>query len=772
MGTDRMNKNLSGLPMYHLRRIGPPPNKDRVINVMDLYRVTYMIGRSEVQVDFYIDSSNHIQSASISRCHARVVRQNGNQHRLYDDSLNGVFVNNIKIAGSCVLREGDKVTFGHPCGARLPAGSRARQPDSHHQFMVNMSQYGKVVCETKKFFFFKETTGFKKPVSPAEASGSNSTRRPKKPTRKPTQCFTSDDVKQLKAAWEERQSSSASDISDDSASEAENEPRLNIARKSVVVADEQSTETNSHSEEDKSVEAENYKKNGTSTDKQSPSKQSPCKSKSYNTESPGVMPKDIEMFSESDEDSRANDNSHTAVTSDVNHETVKLCRLTETDISPENDLNEQTDICSEHITSKSPEKNDISALEGTVNSIMKDLCDLRGKIENSVEQSGHEVPIVFKSPTKDACIQTSQSENVNGEVGIRYVTASPTKDMGIQTSQIFPPQAVSSHVVETTVDEKFQTCNELASGTSDFDDVETMEKTDDTTSLTGITATSNGSELDDEESTEKSNDTIQEDFEPAQEGCNEELNKETEFNETPHIEDTCKSNESESTVEEYATSMVLPDLDISEAFSNFAENELKQCSAKGENNECVYIKSKHQQQLNDNSNEFIEEDQISEENQSKQPSLILSDSVVYEADEENDDPDLFFSNSIEYSGSESDRNLSESETEEVDMDTKESSNDSEESENCDGEEDDNNTGGDDTCKSEDFINSDDNSLRKCSESEHGVNADNDKVGAAHENSENQSEGSVNVECRSDARDLFKNSLNKMEIVSIEDISFD
>lgn len=35
-----------------------------------------------------------------------------------------------------MLREGDKVTFGHPCGARLPAGSKSRQPDSDNQFMV------------------------------------------------------------------------------------------------------------------------------------------------------------------------------------------------------------------------------------------------------------------------------------------------------------------------------------------------------------------------------------------------------------------------------------------------------------------------------------------------------------------------------------------------------------------------------------------------------------------------------------------------------------
>uniref|UniRef100_A0A0L8GQG0 FHA domain-containing protein n=1 Tax=Octopus bimaculoides TaxID=37653 RepID=A0A0L8GQG0_OCTBM len=58
-----------------------------------------MIGRNPNQVDYVIDSSNFIQSSYISRNHARVVRQPGNIHRLYDDSLNGVFVNNQKISG-------------------------------------------------------------------------------------------------------------------------------------------------------------------------------------------------------------------------------------------------------------------------------------------------------------------------------------------------------------------------------------------------------------------------------------------------------------------------------------------------------------------------------------------------------------------------------------------------------------------------------------------------------------------------------------------------
>ena len=62
-------------------------------------RVTYMIGRSPTMVDYVLDSRDNMRSMYISRCHARVVRQAGNKHRLFDDSLNGIFVNNIKIAG-------------------------------------------------------------------------------------------------------------------------------------------------------------------------------------------------------------------------------------------------------------------------------------------------------------------------------------------------------------------------------------------------------------------------------------------------------------------------------------------------------------------------------------------------------------------------------------------------------------------------------------------------------------------------------------------------
>lgn len=63
------------------------------------FKVTNLIGRNALQVDFYIDSNERMQSHMISRCHARVVRQQNNDHKLFDDSLNGIFVNHIKIRG-------------------------------------------------------------------------------------------------------------------------------------------------------------------------------------------------------------------------------------------------------------------------------------------------------------------------------------------------------------------------------------------------------------------------------------------------------------------------------------------------------------------------------------------------------------------------------------------------------------------------------------------------------------------------------------------------
>ncbi|KAK3603899.1 hypothetical protein CHS0354_042909 [Potamilus streckersoni] len=130
--------NSSGLQMFHLQRIGPPASKPGVADVMDFWKVTSLIGRKAMQIDFLIDSSDYVQGAYVSRLHARMVRRQNNIHRLFDDSLNGVFVNNFKIAGHVDLQVGDRVTFGHPQGSKLPAGARVHQPDSEYQFMFEI----------------------------------------------------------------------------------------------------------------------------------------------------------------------------------------------------------------------------------------------------------------------------------------------------------------------------------------------------------------------------------------------------------------------------------------------------------------------------------------------------------------------------------------------------------------------------------------------------------------------------------------------------------
>ena len=58
-----------------------------------------IVGRSVTQVDYVLCSADHIQNTIISRIHARIIRDNVGQHRLHDDSLNGVFINGYKIDG-------------------------------------------------------------------------------------------------------------------------------------------------------------------------------------------------------------------------------------------------------------------------------------------------------------------------------------------------------------------------------------------------------------------------------------------------------------------------------------------------------------------------------------------------------------------------------------------------------------------------------------------------------------------------------------------------
>lgn len=67
-----------------------------------LHRPVTVIGRgygaAHQLVDYVIVSDSEIQNIIVSRIHARVVHS-GNTYCIHDDSRNGVFINNVKIAG-------------------------------------------------------------------------------------------------------------------------------------------------------------------------------------------------------------------------------------------------------------------------------------------------------------------------------------------------------------------------------------------------------------------------------------------------------------------------------------------------------------------------------------------------------------------------------------------------------------------------------------------------------------------------------------------------
>eukprot|EP00058_Branchiostoma_floridae_P019509 XP_002604999.1 hypothetical protein BRAFLDRAFT_129807 [Branchiostoma floridae] len=108
-------QNSDGRPQFHLRRISHRTLNTAANNIC---------------------SSAWPQRIFLSRRHCRLVRSAADDsHRLIDSSMTGVYVNDVKIAGSCVLEEGDVVTFGHPKGDTIKAGTRVRQPDSEHQFV-------------------------------------------------------------------------------------------------------------------------------------------------------------------------------------------------------------------------------------------------------------------------------------------------------------------------------------------------------------------------------------------------------------------------------------------------------------------------------------------------------------------------------------------------------------------------------------------------------------------------------------------------------------
>ena len=52
-------------------------------------------------------------------------------------SLNGTYVNDVRVKGSQLLKEGDKVTFGHLRGAIIDPGEHAPQKETEFLFIVS-----------------------------------------------------------------------------------------------------------------------------------------------------------------------------------------------------------------------------------------------------------------------------------------------------------------------------------------------------------------------------------------------------------------------------------------------------------------------------------------------------------------------------------------------------------------------------------------------------------------------------------------------------------
>ncbi|XP_065060975.1 transcription factor 19-like isoform X2 [Rhopilema esculentum] len=101
-----------------------------------------IIGRNKHAADLFLDSKT--TTGLISRMHARIIRNQKDgkeQYELCDTSLNGTYVNDIKVSGTVVLNNGDTIAFGHIKGAILEPGSFAPQKDSEFLYKFEKTHY-------------------------------------------------------------------------------------------------------------------------------------------------------------------------------------------------------------------------------------------------------------------------------------------------------------------------------------------------------------------------------------------------------------------------------------------------------------------------------------------------------------------------------------------------------------------------------------------------------------------------------------------------------
>jgi len=163
---------------YQLRKVGLPASVEKVKNFYRLTSSTTIIGRGQ-SVDIFLDSS--IRKGLISRAHAQIIQSEGEEgvpvYSIFDTSLNGTYVNDRRVKGSIVLKEGDTVAFGHLCGSKILPGALGPQKETEFLFKFEKCLHPEVKDEpvdlTERELSINSSSVFMSPKSPLAENGSS-----------------------------------------------------------------------------------------------------------------------------------------------------------------------------------------------------------------------------------------------------------------------------------------------------------------------------------------------------------------------------------------------------------------------------------------------------------------------------------------------------------------------------------------------------------------------------------------------------------------------
>ncbi|XP_071944199.1 uncharacterized protein [Antedon mediterranea] len=123
---------------YELQRVGSESTCPNVKDVFRLHKHKTVFGRNSEKVDFYLNSGVYKQL--ISRQHAELLIYQDDDCQpvfvLCDKSVNGTYVNDVKVSKMVRVKELDTITFGHVQGVSIKAGIFAKQDKSEFRFRL------------------------------------------------------------------------------------------------------------------------------------------------------------------------------------------------------------------------------------------------------------------------------------------------------------------------------------------------------------------------------------------------------------------------------------------------------------------------------------------------------------------------------------------------------------------------------------------------------------------------------------------------------------